>query len=185
MEGFARLISAGNGDIEIVPDIQRKKFAKNLWYKNLHRQDTSLQMLISNRNLSFAAYATLLRLPCFAFFWEEIESTQKIRPSLIKILQGERSAGELRAVLLIGCLCLVEAIVVARALGYSEQAVPSSLVESTIEDTGGLHRPGTTSTHKPSMLVDIETKRPLEIEAIMGEVIRLGKTHHVEMPVSF
>lgn len=75
-------------------------------------------------------------------------------------------------------------MLVARALGYSEQAVPSSLVEQTIEHTADLHRPGTTSTHKPSMLVDMETKRPLEIEAIVGEVVRAGRKHGVDIPVS-
>ncbi|KAG8692683.1 hypothetical protein FRC08_009604 [Ceratobasidium sp. 394] len=143
LEAFARLIRAGNGDIEIVPDIQRKKFAKNLW------------------NLSFAAFATLVRLPCPSFFWEETEA--KIRPTLTKILQ--------------------EAISVARALGYSEKAVPSSLVEETIEGTGNLHRPGKPSSHKPSMLVDRETKRPLEIEAIIGEVVRAGREHGLDIPV--
>jgi 2-dehydropantoate 2-reductase len=72
---------------------------------------------------------------------------------------------------------------VARAMGYSEQAVPSSLVETTIEDTGNLHRPGKPSRHKPSMLVDMETKRPLEIEAIVGEVVRIGRERDVDMPV--
>ncbi|CAE6529931.1 unnamed protein product [Rhizoctonia solani] len=143
LEALARLVRAGNGDIEIVPDIQRKKFAKNLW------------------NLSFAAFATLIRQPCPAFFWEE--TAEKIRPVLTKVL--------------------TEAISVARALGYSEHAVPSSLVESTIEDTGGLHRPGKPSTHKPSMLVDMETRRPLEIEVIIGEVVRLGKEHGVNVSI--
>ncbi|CAE6464598.1 unnamed protein product [Rhizoctonia solani] len=142
LEAFAQLVRTGNGEIELVPDIQRKKFAKNLW------------------NLSFAAFATLIRYPCPAFFWEE--TADKIRPTLTKIL--------------------TEAISVARALGYSEQAVPSSLIESTIEDTGALHRPGEPSTHKPSMLVDMETKRPLEIEAIIGEVVRVGKEHGVDVP---
>ncbi|KAJ1300943.1 hypothetical protein OPQ81_003369 [Rhizoctonia solani] len=101
LEEFAQLVRAGNGDIEIVPDIQRKKFAKNLW------------------NLSFAAFATLVRQPCPAFFWEE--TAGKIRPTLTKVL--------------------TEAISVARALGYSERAVPTSLIESTIEDTGGFTSP--------------------------------------------
>ncbi|KAF8752262.1 6-phosphogluconate dehydrogenase C-terminal domain-like protein [Rhizoctonia solani] len=114
LEAFAQLIRAGNGEIEIVPDIQRKKFAKNLW---------------PGRN-SF------------------------------------------------GC---AEAVSVARALGYSEKAVPSSLIEGTIEDTAALHRPGETSTHKPSMLVDMETRRPLEIEAIIGEVVRVGKERNVDV----
>ncbi|CAE6485742.1 unnamed protein product [Rhizoctonia solani] len=143
LEAFAQLIRAGNGDIEIVPDIQRKKFAKNLW------------------NLSFAAFATLIRQPCPAFFWEE--TAEKIRPTLTKVL--------------------TEAVSVARALGYSEHAVPSSLVDSTIEDTGGLHRPGKPSTHRPSMLVDMETRRPLEIEAIVGEVVRMGKELEVNVPI--
>jgi 2-dehydropantoate 2-reductase len=69
-------------------------------------------------------------------------------------------------------------------MGYSEQAVPSSLVEETIEHTGNLHRPGKPSTHKPSMLVDMETKRPLEVEAIVGEVVRSGREHGVDIPVS-
>lgn len=34
------------------------------------------------------------------------------------------------------------------------------------------------------MLVDIETKRPLEIEAIVGEVVRAGREHGVDIPVS-
>ncbi|KAG8711626.1 hypothetical protein FRC11_002297 [Ceratobasidium sp. 423] len=143
LEAFAQFIRAGNGEIEIVPDIQRKKFAKNLW------------------NLSFAAFATLIRQPCPAFFWEE--TAEKIRPTLTKVL--------------------TEAVSVARALGYSEHAVPSSLVEGTIEDTGGLHRPGKPSTHKPSMLVDMETRRPLEIEAIIGEVVRLGKEYGVNVTI--
>ncbi|KAG9128436.1 hypothetical protein FRC07_012544 [Ceratobasidium sp. 392] len=143
LEAFAQLIRAGGGDFEIVPDIQRKKFAKNLW------------------NLSFAAFATLVRQPCPSFFWEESEA--KIRPTLTKILQ--------------------EAISVARALGYSEQAVPTSLIEQTIEDTGGLHRPGKISTHRPSMLVDIETKRPIEVEVVIGEVVRIGREHGLNIPV--
>ncbi|CAE6384102.1 hypothetical protein RSOLAG22IIIB_06485 [Rhizoctonia solani] len=143
LQAFARLIRAGNGDIEVVPDIQRKKFAKNLW------------------NLSFAAFATLIRQPCPAFFWKE--TADKIRPTLTKVL--------------------TEAVSVARALGYSEHAVPYTLVESTIEDTGELHRPGKPSTHKPSMLVDMETQRPLEIEAIVGEVVRLGKERGVDVPI--
>jgi ribosomal protein S6 len=31
IDSFAQLIRAGNGDFEAVHDIQRKKFAKNLW----------------------------------------------------------------------------------------------------------------------------------------------------------
>ncbi|QRV84536.1 2-dehydropantoate 2-reductase [Ceratobasidium sp. AG-Ba] len=94
------------------------------------------------------------------FFWEETQA--KVLPTLTKILQ--------------------EAILVARALGYSEEAVPSSLVEQTIEHTGELHRPGKPSTHKPSMLVDMETKRPLEIEVIIGEVVRAGRDHGLDIP---
>jgi 2-dehydropantoate 2-reductase len=36
--------------------------------------------------------------------------------------------------------------------------------------------------YKTSMLIDFECKRPLEIEAIVGEVVRLGKANNIPVP---
>ncbi len=40
-----------------------------------------------------------------------------------------------------------------------------------------------TSTERPSMLVDVELGRPMELEVIVGEVVRLGKKFGVDLPV--
>ena len=36
--------------------------------------------------------------------------------------------------------------------------------------------------YKTSMLIDYECKRPLEVEAIVGEVVRLGKANKIAVP---
>lgn len=39
-------------------------------------------------------------------------------------------------------------------------------------------------THRASMLADIENGRPMEIEVVLGELVRMGRAHGVNMPVS-
>ena len=39
------------------------------------------------------------------------------------------------------------------------------------------------STHTPSMLLDVENGRPFEVEAIVGEVVRMAKDRDVSIPV--
>lgn len=38
--------------------------------------------------------------------------------------------------------------------------------------------------HIPSMLLDVQNRRPLEVEAIVGEVVRMAQARRVEIPVS-
>ena len=40
------------------------------------------------------------------------------------------------------------------------------------------------STHAPSMLLDAEKGQPIEVEVILGEVVRMAKERHVDVPVS-
>jgi 2-dehydropantoate 2-reductase len=70
-----------------------------------------------------------------------------------------------------------------RAMGFPESDLPSSVVEDTINNTCRLHSIAE-STHRPSMLLDSELGRPIEVEVILGEVIRLARRHNVKMPVS-
>jgi 2-dehydropantoate 2-reductase len=73
----------------------------------------------------------------------------------------------------------------ARALGYSDDdsGVPSSCIDEIMERTRkDYSRP--TSTHKPSMLVDVENRRPTEVEVIFGNVVRMGRKFGVPLPVS-
>jgi len=39
------------------------------------------------------------------------------------------------------------------------------------------------STHIPSMLLDVKNGRPFEVEAIVGEVVRMAKDRNVAIPV--
>ena len=40
------------------------------------------------------------------------------------------------------------------------------------------------STHKPSMMLDMENNRPIEVEAILGEIVRMARIRGVAIPVS-
>ncbi len=78
---------------------------------------------------------------------------------------------------------LEEALAVGRALGFGEEALPASVVEETISRTGEIHkRPD--STHRPSMLLDRETGRAMEVEVIVGELVRSAREKGVAVPVS-
>jgi hypothetical protein len=69
-------------------------------------------------------------------------------------------------------------------MGFPESDLPSSAPEDIVENTRKLHV-SPASTHRPSMLLDAEHDRPLEVEPIIGEVVRMGRKFNVEMPVSY
>lgn len=52
-----------------------------------------------------------------------------------------------------------------------------------IENTRGPHA-DPKNTHKPSMLLDAENDFPIEVEVIVGELVRMAQARNIEMPVS-
>ena len=66
----------------------------------------------------------------------------------------------------------------------SPDGIPSSIIDSILNETVALHEVPT-SVHSPSMLLDAENGRPIEVEVIVGEVIRMAKAKGVSIPVSF
>lgn len=75
----------------------------------------------------------------------------------------------------------------ARALGFPDSTgndgIPADLGTRILEGTRGLHvKPD--STHVPSMLLDLQKGLPIEVEVIVGEVVRMAKEVNVEVPVS-
>ncbi|TID16079.1 6-phosphogluconate dehydrogenase [Venturia nashicola] len=54
----------------------------------------------------------------------------------------------------------------------SKLATPEQILKSTERNTGG----------KPSMLLDWEGGRPMELEVILGNPVRIARRHGVEMP---
>jgi 2-dehydropantoate 2-reductase len=69
-----------------------------------------------------------------------------------------------------------EAISVAQVSGID---LPLELVEEILAE-----HENTPSHYKPSMLVDLENGKPLELEAIIGVIARLGKAYNVPTPIN-
>ena len=65
----------------------------------------------------------------------------------------------------------------------SPSGIPSSIVEYVLNDTSRLYKVPT-NTHSPSMLLDAQKGRPIEVEVIVGSVVRLAKEKGVQTPVS-
>jgi 2-dehydropantoate 2-reductase len=62
---------------------------------------------------------------------------------------------------------------VAEAVGHP---LPAGVVQENIEGTRRM------SPYKSSMLIDFETGRPMEVEAILGNGIRAAKRHNLAVP---
>jgi ketopantoate reductase len=66
----------------------------------------------------------------------------------------------------------------------SPDGIPSSIADDTLNSTAALHVLSS-STHRPSMLLDAEKGKPIEVEVILGEVVRMAKERGMSLPVSF
>jgi len=79
---------------------------------------------------------------------------------------------------------MLESVSVARACGIGPDLLPDGAVGETIGLTLDIYGEGGTATasFKPSMLVDLEAGRPLEIEGILGSVMRLAMEKNVATP---
>ena len=119
-------------------------------------------MLKVGRNLAFSSIATTTRYPVRAIF-----ADPAIEAELTPII---------RAVML-------EALSVGRAIGFDEDALPSSIIDDTIENTARIHR-REDAWHKASMLLDAELGKPLEVEVIVGWLLKKAKELGVDTPVS-
>ncbi|PVG03059.1 6-phosphogluconate dehydrogenase C-terminal domain-like protein [Serendipita vermifera] len=76
--------------------------------------------------------------------------------------------------------CLNEMMVVARALGYGEDLVPSSMPQGIIEQAKLVMVQQ--SDFVPSALLDVRLGKPIELEVILGEVVRKAKKLDIRMP---
>ncbi|KZT40135.1 6-phosphogluconate dehydrogenase C-terminal domain-like protein [Sistotremastrum suecicum HHB10207 ss-3] len=64
---------------------------------------------------------------------------------------------------------------------FPESSLPSSLIETTYENTAKLHR-GRDNKHTPSMLLDRQENRAMEVDVIVGECIRMAKEKGISVP---
>ncbi|KAI5117609.1 hypothetical protein M0805_006722 [Coniferiporia weirii] len=111
-------------------------------------------------NICFSSVATLSSYPVRAIF-QNPDIERQVVPVLRAIMQ--------------------ENLAVGRAMGFDEDALPSSIIDDTIKSTGDIHRKPD-SNHKASMLLDYENGRPMEIEVIVGEVVKKARDLNVDIP---
>lgn len=75
--------------------------------------------------------------------------------------------------------------ILGHALGFPDtpSGLPSSYAMNMFESTASIHRKPD-SMHIPSMMLDAQKGQPIEVEVVIGEVVRMAKSVGVEIPVS-
>ena len=72
---------------------------------------------------------------------------------------------------------------VARAIGITEELLPTSAVKHTVEFAQEAYSdPTKGKPFKPSMTVDLEAGRPMEVEGIVGSVVKQAKELGIAVP---
>ncbi|KAG6876980.1 hypothetical protein C0992_011163 [Termitomyces sp. T32_za158] len=162
LEDLKDILTAGGTSVTIASEVQRQKFSKNFW------------------NVAFSSYSTLTRYRLPALFREPPSDPSKpytpyVSPTTAHLIK-EYTIPTIRAT-------LEELVVLARALGYPDSidGIPSTLPDEVIENTRKLHA-GPDSFHKPSMMIDAEKNQPIEVEVILGTVVRLARERGVCLP---
>lgn len=152
LDSFASLYLKGGGGGKAVEDIEAIRWQKVLW------------------NASWGGLSTLARLPVSTLLTEDTL---------------HYSIGVVRRIML-------EILYVARAVGINEARFPSSSVDNAINITlatspvdgvndsakGG----NLAADFKPSILLDLENGRPMELEVIIGNVVRMAREKAVDTP---
>jgi len=162
LEDFGRILRAGDTTIDIVPEIQRVKFLKNVW------------------NVVFSSFATLTRYRLPA-----IVRPPPSDPSVQYIPYVSPTTAELITTYTLPIIraTLEEVWKLGRAIGYPDTAegIPYSAIDVVLNGMiEGHAKPE--NNHTPSMLVDLEQGRPIEVEVIVGEVVRMARERKVEVP---
>ncbi|KAG6907599.1 hypothetical protein DXG01_008217 [Tephrocybe rancida] len=162
LEDLSTILTAGGSEVQAVPEVQRKKFSKNFW------------------NVVFSSFSTLTGHRVPALFRSppsdpSVSYTPYISPTTAHLI-SDHTLPTIRAT-------LQELVVLARALGYpdSEDGIPSTLPDEVIENTRKLHVIPE-SFHKPSMMLDAEKGQAIEVEAILGAVVRMAQERDVAVP---
>ncbi|KAJ3902337.1 ketopantoate reductase PanE/ApbA C terminal-domain-containing protein [Lentinula edodes] len=158
LEGLKELFH--NVDINIYPEIQRKKFAKNML------------------NIAYAACACLTRCSLTSLF-RPPPTNVPYEPYLDPVTADRVNLYTRKWIKDI----LDECVRLGRAMGFpdSEDGLPSSIVENSMK-TSEKNYSGPDSNHNPSTLLDIEKGAPIEVEVIWGETVRLAKERNVDVP---
>ncbi|KAG6856711.1 hypothetical protein H0H87_001500 [Tephrocybe sp. NHM501043] len=163
LEDIRSILTTGGSEITIVPEVQRKKFAKNFW------------------NVAFSSCSALTGHSVSALFRPpppdlSASYTPYVSPTTAHLIKDYTIP--------VISATLRELVMLARALGYpdSKDGIPSTLPDEVIEHMRQLHI-APNNSHKTSMLLDVEKGQAIEVEAILGSVVRLAHDRGVPVPV--
>jgi 2-dehydropantoate 2-reductase len=178
---FAGMLRAGGSEVTVVPEIQRHKYSKNFW------------------NCVLGATAAIARFPLPSIFRPSHLDPGGAGQTNTELVQNENEAPHAPTADVpyrtppirehtIPFLhdALTEVYNLGVVLFPEEGSTPGlapDIVKRTLKNTALLHT-RSDSRHRPSMLVDLEMSRPMELDVVIGEVIRLGREKGVAMPVS-
>jgi 2-dehydropantoate 2-reductase len=150
-----------------VPEIQRLKFKKNVL------------------NCAFSSFSTLSGYTLHAVFRQKSQDVAQLRPVVdprTATYINENTLPTIRAV-------ISEIMDVGRAYGFPDTEPCESgqgteyIADGIFNRMQRLHTEPD-SKNIVSMLLDVRNGRPIEVECIVGEVIRMGHAKGVQTPVS-
>jgi len=154
LQDFGSILEAGGTTLTIVPEIQRMKFAKNIW------------------NVVFASFATLTNNTLPAIFRpppdDALRSYEPYVSPITADLIENYTIPAIKST-------IQELITLGRALGF-----PDSTTD-IFESTRAIHAEPN-SMHTPSMMLDAQRGKPFEVEVIIGEVVRMARSVGVDIP---
>lgn len=154
LDDLCELLIAGGITAESVPDIDVARWRKVLWYDQVSACRLCFTTnVIQRRNASFSTICTLTRA------------------TVGEVLAAAEARESLEAIML-------EVLAVSRKVLPSEAVtfLPDSVAKSIVENENPK------SVFKPSMLVDLEAGRPMEVEAIVGGILRQARRHDISVP---
>jgi len=152
LQDFGTILETGGTTLTIVPEIQRMKFAKNFW------------------NIAFATL-TGYTLPVI-FRTPPQDASNSYEPYVSPITADLIEKHTIPAIK----ATLEELNTLGRALGY-----PDTPSVNLLESTQSIHsKPN--SIHTPSMMLDAQKGQPIEVEVILGEVVRMARSVGVDIP---
>ncbi|KIM41423.1 hypothetical protein M413DRAFT_27779 [Hebeloma cylindrosporum] len=181
---YGKMLETGGSTITIVPEIQRMKFIKNIWNVAFSSIATLTQYASHTISPLYGLLSLQRSYTLPAIFRPPSQDPAVLyRPFVSPTTSDLISAYTIPTITATLNELLVLGMGFWRALGFpdTEDGLPASTVISVLENTRQIHAKAD-STHVPSMLLDAERGRPIEVEVILGEVVRMAKERGVDIP---
>ncbi|KAI0088230.1 ketopantoate reductase PanE/ApbA-domain-containing protein [Irpex rosettiformis] len=185
---FAGLLKQGGSEVTVVPEIQRHKYAKNFW------------------NCVHGTTAAITRLPLPAIFRppqldpkkgpiqnarpDDTDDSESLKARTDEAPHAQTADIPYRTPIIREYTipfmhdAFTELYNLGTVLFPQDGPTPGldpDIIQRSLKNPAMIHA-RTDSRHRPSMLVDVEMNRPMELDVVVGEVVRLGRENGVQMP---